>query len=93
VAIGVAAPAECEQAEPMRARAQPIGWARVLERVFDIDLRRCPRCGAGELKIIAAILQRAAIGKILTHLRLDPRPPPRGRAREAGHAGHTFAPD
>jgi hypothetical protein len=38
------------------------------------------------LKIIAAILQWAAIGKILTHLRLDPRPPPRGRASEAGHA-------
>ena len=32
------------------------------------------------------ILQRAAIGKILTHLGLDPRPPPRGRASEAGHA-------
>jgi hypothetical protein len=86
VATGVAAPAECEQAEPVRARAQHIGWARLLERVFDIDLRRCPSCGAGELKIIAAILQRAAIGKILTHLGLDPRPPPRGRASEAGHA-------
>jgi hypothetical protein len=42
--------------------------------------------GAGELKIIAAILQRAAIGKILTHLGLDPRPPPPGRASGAGHA-------
>jgi hypothetical protein len=38
------------------------------------------------LKIIAAILQRAAIGKILTHLGLDPRPPLPGRASEAGHA-------
>ncbi len=71
VATGVAAPAVCEQAEPVRARAQHIGWARLLERVFDIDMRRCPSCGAGELKIIAAILQRAAIGKILTHLGLD----------------------
>ncbi len=93
VATGVAAPAECEQAEPMRVRAQPIGWARLLERVFDIGLRRCPSCGAGELKIIAAILQRAAIEKILTHLGLDPRPLPRGRAREAGEAGHAFAAD
>ena len=78
VATGVAAPAECEQAEPLRARAQPIGWTRLLKRVFDIDLRRCPSCGAGELRIIAAILERAVIGKILTHLGLDPRPPPRG---------------
>jgi hypothetical protein len=58
----------------------------LLERVFDIDLRRCPSCGAGELKITVAVLQWAAIGKILTHLGLEPRPPPRGRASEAGHA-------
>jgi hypothetical protein len=55
-------------------------------RRIPADMRRCPNCAAGELKIIAAILQRAAIGKILTHLGLDPRPPPRGRASEAGHA-------
>ena len=36
-----------------------------------------------ELKIIAAILERPVIEKILTHLGLDPQPPPRGRAREA----------
>jgi hypothetical protein len=30
-----------------------------------------------EIKIIAAILERAAIDRILTHRRLDPRPPPR----------------
>ncbi len=56
----------------------------MLERVFDIDLRRCPSCGAGELKIIPVMLQRAAIGKILTQLGLDPQPPPRSKAREAG---------
>ncbi len=39
-------------------------------------------CGGGELKIIAAILERPVIEKILTHLGLDPQPPPRGRARE-----------
>jgi len=69
----------------VRTRAQHIDWARLLERVFDTDLRRCPSCGAGELKIIAAILERAAIGKVLTHLGLEPRPAPRSRAREAGH--------
>jgi hypothetical protein len=49
----------CEP-EPVQARGQRIGWARLLERVFDIDLRRCPSCGAGGLEIIAAILERAA---------------------------------
>jgi hypothetical protein len=27
---------------------------------FDIDMQRCPHCGAGELKIIAAILEHQA---------------------------------
>ena len=47
-------------------------------------MQRCPHCGAGELKIIAAILERPVIEKILAHLGLDPQPPPKGRAREAG---------
>ena len=53
---------------------------------FDIDTERCPNCGDGELKIIASILERQVIEKILTHLGLDPQPPPRGRAREMGEA-------
>lgn len=32
----------------------------------------------------AAILERLVIEKILTHLELDPQPPPKGRARETG---------
>ena len=55
-----------------------------LKRVFDIDMQRCPNCGAGELRIIAAILERPVIEKSLTHLGLDPQPPPKGRVREAG---------
>ena len=53
---------------------------------FDIDLQRCPHCGAGELRIITAILERPVIEKILSHLGLDPQPPPRGRVRETGEA-------
>ncbi len=40
--------------------------------------------GTGELKIIAAILERPLIQKILAPLGLDPQPPPKGRAREPG---------
>ena len=43
-------------------------------------MEHCPNCG-GELKIIAAILERPVIDKILTHLGLDPQPPLRGGAR------------
>ena len=42
-----------------------------------------PNCGGGELKIIAAILERLVVQKILTHLGLDPQPPRRVRACEA----------
>ena len=54
------------------------------KRVFDIDMQRCPNCGAGEFKIIAAILERQVIDNVLAHLGLDPQPPPKGRVREAG---------
>jgi hypothetical protein len=30
-----------------------MSWARLLKRVFDIDIEHCPNCG-GRLKIIAA---------------------------------------
>ena len=75
--------AECD-VEHARALPGRISWARLLKRVFDIDMQHCPNCGAGELKIIAAILERPVIEKILSHLGLDPQPPPKGRAREAG---------
>jgi len=82
-AAQAAVAAECE-VETVQARPNRISWARLLKRVFDIDMQHCPNCGAGELKIIAAILERPVIEKILTHLGLDPQPPPRGRAREVG---------
>jgi hypothetical protein len=36
-----------------------MSWARLLKRVFEIDIEHCPSCG-GELKIIAAIEYPAA---------------------------------
>jgi hypothetical protein len=57
-----------------------IRWARLLKRVFQIDLEHCPNCG-GELKIIAAILAAPVIERILTHLGLQARAPPRVAAR------------
>ena len=53
-----------------------LSWAKRLKRVFDLDREHCPHCG-GELKIIAAILEQAVIEKILTHLGLQARAPPR----------------
>ena len=52
----------------------------MLKRVFDIDLEHCPACG-GALKIIAAIEEPAVIVRILTHLSLPARAPPRSPAQ------------
>jgi hypothetical protein len=80
-ATEVAVGDECE-VETVRARPLRPSWPRLLKRVFDIDMLHCPNCGGGELRIIAAILERPVVEKILTHL--DPQPPPRGRACKAG---------
>jgi len=40
-----------------------MSWARLLKRVFAIDVEHCPQCG-GALKIIAAIEEPAVIAKI-----------------------------
>ena len=81
---GVAASGVQCEAETVQVWPGRISWARLLKRVFDIDMQHCPNCGAGELRIIAAILERPVIEKILAHLGLDPQPPPKGRVREAG---------
>jgi hypothetical protein len=57
-----------------------MNWARLLKRVFDIDIEYCPNCG-GALKIIAALEDPPVIVKILSHLGLATRAPPRAPAR------------
>ncbi len=61
---------------PQLPPATRISWARLLKRVFDTDIEHCPHCG-GELKIIAAIEEPTVIAKILAHLGLSTRAPPR----------------
>jgi Putative transposase/Transposase zinc-binding domain len=57
-----------------------MNWARLLKRVFDIDIEHCPNCG-GRLKIIAAIEDPPVIVRILAHLGLPTRAPPRTPAQ------------
>jgi hypothetical protein len=56
-------------------------WARLLQRVFALDMARCPFCQQGTLRMIAAITQGAVIRKILRHLKLAVDPPPIAPAR------------
>ena len=73
---------------PAQRETPRMSWARLLKRVFDIDIEHCPNCG-GALKIIAcpeprrraAIEDPPVIIKILSHLGLPTRAPPRAPAR------------
>ena len=50
-------------------------WAKLLVRVFEIDISKCLHCG-GEMKYKSPITDPVVIEKILTHCALMPRPPP-----------------
>ena len=73
---------ELTATEPGCAHGRParISWARLPKRAFQIDLEHCPNCD-GQLKIIAAILEALVIDRILRHLGLEARAPPRVPAR------------
>ena len=56
-------------------------WARLLGRVFGLEMRTCPFCRRGSLRIIAVITQESVITRILRHLQLASVPPPIAPAR------------
>jgi hypothetical protein len=64
-------------------RASYVPWGKLLRRVFKIDLAHCPCCG-GTLRIIAAIMERETIERILNHLKLPAQAPPRTPAFAGG---------
>jgi hypothetical protein len=75
----------CEN-ETVQARPHRINWARLLKRVFDIDMQQCPNRGSGEFQIIVAILERPVVEKTLTHLGLGVRAHLRKAAIDASRA-------
>jgi hypothetical protein len=81
-AIVPGSPEKSSESADQHAHSAParMGWARLLKRVFDLDLEHCPRCG-GAFRIIAAIEERAVIVGILTPPGLPARAPPRSPAR------------
>jgi hypothetical protein len=59
-------------------RVRRLTWAHLMKRAFASDVLTCPRCG-GEMRLIAVIEDPAVIEKVLTHLGLWQRGPPRQR--------------
>ena len=56
-------------------------WARLLGRVFGLEMAHCPFCLRGTLRLIAVITQGEVIRKILRHLKLAADPPSIAPAR------------
>lgn len=57
-----------------------MSWAKLLNRVFKIDVTKCQYC-RGDVKVVAAVLQRTAIEQILKHLGLPTEVPSISPAR------------
>jgi hypothetical protein len=53
VRVNAHTPSADPREAPPAAAPVPMSWARLLKRVFEIDIEHCPHCG-GTLKIIAA---------------------------------------
>jgi len=63
---------DLDEPRPKRAR---LSWAKLLARVFKIDVTVCPRCG-GDMRIVRAITDPEEARRILSRLA---RPPPRAQ--------------
>jgi hypothetical protein len=68
-------------------------WSVLMRRAFGVDVLRCPNCDA-RMKIIAIIDDERVAVKILAHLGLQTRAPPRAppwRPRPKHSSGHAEA--
>ena len=67
-----------------------MGWAKLLKRVFDIDIQTCLKCG-GQIKVISAIHNQQLIKRILTHLGEEQRTPELSPSRGPPEEEESFA--
>ncbi|MBC8069843.1 MAG: hypothetical protein IAG13_16010 [Deltaproteobacteria bacterium] len=64
---------QCRESAP-----SSISWARLLARVFAIDVTRCRRCG-GPMRVVAAVTGTVEIDALLHGARGPPLPSPPGQ--------------
>ncbi|MEM7206026.1 MAG: hypothetical protein AAF628_37570, partial [Planctomycetota bacterium] len=48
-------------------RRSRYSWAELMKRVFETDVLRCPACG-GVRKVLASVMEAAAVRRVLAHL-------------------------
>jgi hypothetical protein len=68
-------------AVPIPMPAERIDWARLMWRVWAVDVLLCPGCG-GRMRMIAGLTERAAIVRILEHLGVSTEVPRMQRSRD-----------
>jgi hypothetical protein len=61
------------------AKKRKAAWAKLIQKIWEVNPMICPRCGA-EMKVIAVITDPAVIDKILEHLQKKKRAPPEEEA-------------
>jgi hypothetical protein len=61
------------------SRTRRLDWAKLLKRVFAVDVLTCPKC-EGPMRLIGIVEDERIARRILTHLGLPSRAPPRSRA-------------
>jgi hypothetical protein len=70
----------CGQTDNPGRHRHRVEWARLLARVFQIEVTVCPACG-GTMKIIAALTDGASVRGYLAGVGLPSRAPPNAPAR------------
>ena len=82
-------PTVLEPVAPAQGRGKNSAWARLIQKVYEVDPLQCPECGAG-MKVISFITDPEVIRKILDHLGLwlaNARPVPRAQSPPPGPEG------
>jgi hypothetical protein len=78
-----------DESDLMPIRPRRLDWASLLQRVYDVDVLKCPRCD-GRLEVIAAISDPDTLRRILDHLGLPSTPPECKPARGPPEDLHLF---
>jgi hypothetical protein len=63
------------------ARARYVDWAVMMKRTWGFDVLRCPRC-LRKMRVLATLIDPAAVCKILEHLGVRASPLPRAPPRD-----------
>ena len=64
-----------------RRKVRNSSWAKLLSRVFQIDVGSCSRCG-GEMEIIGAVFDPQQVHRYLDHVSLARSPPEENESLE-----------